>query len=395
MSPSAAQARLRLALVLWSGSIGGAETFVASLAAVLRASDVDARVLIVRRAGALAERLTSAGVPFAELGLDRGRAVLLQPRRFAIATQRAGADGAILAAGGFLPFALRLGGYRGGVVAVEHGSVLQTHSAYRRPRPVDRLDELLGAHSVDIHVAVSTFLLPHMPRTSRPVVTIPNGVNLDVYRPSSSLRSEAFVIGCMSRLILGKGVEDVLVAARPAILRGARLRIAGGGPLREELEELAERLGVRAGVTFEGLIRDASGVAAFWNGCDVAVTASNDWLESFGLVAVEAMACGRPVVATRQGGLAETVVHGQTGFLAQPRDTDALAAHLIAYMEDDSLVAQHGAAARARCEKEFDIRRCASQYATLVRGLRGRAVHAIRPQSEHQAEPGTPEMGSG
>lgn len=358
--------RLRVAFVLWSGTIGGAETFVAALAHVLRDVDVDARLVTVTRAEPLARRLREAAIPFYELGLGRGRAALWHPRRLADTVRRAGPDGAVLVSEGFLALALRLGGYRGRIVAVEHGSVLQTSRAPRRPRVIDRLDRLLGARAVDVHVAVSSFLRGVMGNGSRPIVTIPNGVDLDVYRPAPPPGSgDAFVIGCMSRLIPGKGVEDVLVAARPAILRGAQLRVAGDGPMRSELEQLAERLDIHESVSFEGWIRDAADVAAFWRACDVAITAPNDWIESFGLVAVEAMACGKPVVATRGGALAETVVDGQTGFLAAPRDTEGLAEALLAYLDDASLVAKHGTAARAWCEQQFDIRRCAVAYAGL------------------------------
>ena len=356
---------LRLALVLWSGAIGGAETFFAALAAALRAIGVDAHVVVITRAEPLADRLRREDIPFIELGLERGRAALWHSRRFANATRLAGSDGAILVAGGFLALALRFGGYPGRIVAVEHGSVLQSHRDHRRSPLVNWLDQLLGSRSVDSHVAVSKFLRKQMPKGMRPLVTIPNGIDLTVYRPMRVPTTETFVIGCMSRLIPGKGVEDVLVAAQSAICRGAHLRIAGVGPSRMQLEQLAERLGVREGVSFEGLIPDAAGVAAFWGGCDVSITAPNDWLESFGLGAVEAMACGKPVVATRRGGLTETVVHAKTGFLAEPRDTVALAAGLLAYMNDDSLRAMHGAAARERCEKLFDIRRCAADYAEL------------------------------
>jgi glycosyltransferase involved in cell wall biosynthesis len=211
----------------------------------------------------------------------------------------------------------------------------------------------------------------------RPLVTIPNGVDLDVYRLAPARGSDdAFVIGCMSRLIQGKGVDDVLVAARPALLRGARLRIGGDGPMRSELEQLAERLGIEENVSFEGWIGDDAEVASFWGACDVAITAPNDWIESFGLVAVEAMACGRPVVATRGGALAETVVDGQTGFLVAPRDTDGLAQALLTYLNDASLVMRHGSAARAWCEQHFDIRRCAAAYAALFEPRR------LRPRVE-------------
>ena len=359
-----------MAFVLWSGSIGGAETFVVALASALRASGLDAQVVVLTHAQPLAERLQQAGVPFSELGLARPVNVLKRPSWLAKTMSRAGPEGVVLPGCGFLAPALRLGGYSGRIVAVEHGSLLQDRRTRRRTWVVDRFDRLLGTTAVDVHVAVSDFLRSQAAVYMRggAIVTIPNGVDIRLYRPPSSPRSRgAFVIGCLARLIRGKGVEDVLVAAKPALERGAQLRIGGDGPERPMLEQLAERLRVRDRVSFDGLIGEAAGVAAFWHGCDVAIAAPNEWVEAFGLSAVEAMACGVPVVATRTGGLAEVVAHARTGVLTEPGDTHALAAALLAYMEDESLLAVHGAAARLRCEQRFDIRRSAAGYAGLFR----------------------------
>jgi glycosyltransferase involved in cell wall biosynthesis len=362
-------APLRLTLVLWSGRVGGAETFSVALAGTLRDLGVDARMVIVTHAEPLANRLHEAGIPFDELRLKRGRAVLWHARRFARTATAAGADGAILVAGGFLALALRLGGYRGRIAAVEHGALLQVDRMPLPSRLLRRLDRLSGARAIDVQVAVSDFLRARIDGGSRLVVTIPNGVDLDVYRPSPSpISKDELVIGCMSRLIPGKGVEDVLAAAREVVPRGARLRIAGDGSERSRLELLAEQLGIRESVEFVGLLHDASDVAGFWNDCDVAVTAPNDLVESFGLAAVEAMACGRPVVATCGGALTETVVHGRTGLLVEPHDTRALAAALLAYLDDVSLMTAHGTAAREWCEGRFDIQRCATAYVELFRG---------------------------
>lgn len=364
MSVSAHDAGPRVALVLWTGRLGGAETYAASLARVMRASNVDAQIVFVGNDEPLADRLIQANVPFITLGFDRGRTVLWHPRAFASTVGRAGADGVLLPASDFLAPALRLGGYRGCIVAVEHGSLLQTDPAYRRPALVERLDALAGNLFVDVHVAVSGFLRDRMRGGS--VVTIPNGVDLELYRPTTAPgTNEGFVIGCVSRLIPGKGVEDVLASAKRPLARGARLRIAGDGPDRRKLEQQAEQLGIGESVSFEGWLGGAVDVAGFWNECDVAIAAPNDWVESFGLGAVEAMACGRPVVATRVGGLSDAVVDGRTGFLVEARDREGLADGLLAYVDDRRLLAAHGAAAREWAAERFDITRCAVEYARL------------------------------
>ena len=218
-----------------------------------------------------------------------------------------------------------------------------------------------------MHVAVSDFLRNRI--RSGPAVTIPNGVDLELYRPATAPgTNEGFVIGCVSRLIPGKGVEDVLASAKLALARGARLRIAGDGPDRRKLEQQAEQLGIEESVSFEGWLVGVGDIAEFWNECDVAIAAPNEWVESFGLGAVEAMACGRPVVATRVGGLSDAVVDGRTGFLVEAGDADALAGRLLAYMDDRLLLAAHGAAAREWAAERFDITRCAVEYVRLFEG---------------------------
>jgi glycosyltransferase involved in cell wall biosynthesis len=361
-SEAARDRPFRLALVLWSGRFGGAETFTVALARALRQEGADARLVFVTNATPLVTRVRAAGIPFETLDLKRGRAVILHPRRLGRAIRQAGVDGAILVSGDYLAAALRIGGYGGKIVAVEHGSVLQLPRMRRHQRFVRTAARLPGAPVVDVRVAVSDFVSSRL-NGSAPVVTIPNAVDLEDYPLSTrDPDGDEFVIGCMARLVQGKGVEDLLAASAKILERGGCLRIAGDGPERPRLEALARHLGVGDQVEFRGWVAHASG---FWSLCDVAVVPSHELVESFGLAALEAMATGRPVVATLNGGLPELVVDGKTGFTVPPGDTDALAAAMRAYEEDPSLRAAHGAAGRARSEARFDIRRCAEAYLAL------------------------------
>ena len=173
------------------------------------------------------------------------------------------------------------------------------------------------------------------------------------------------MIGCASRLIEGKGVEDAIAAlARPPLAQAA-LRIAGAGPLEASLRELARSLDVEARVEFSGSVLD---MPAFWRSVDVAVVPSNQWIESFGMVALEAMACAKPVVVTRNGALPSLVKDGQTGIVVPPADVDALAAALAAY-RDAALRDRHGWAGRQRCEEQFSIKRTALRYLELCAEL--------------------------
>jgi len=181
------------------------------------------------------------------------------------------------------------------------------------------------------------------------------------------------VVGVAGRLIRGKGIEVLLkAAAEPCDARMIRIVIAGDGSDRPNLEALASRLGLGDRVRFLGWVND---MAAFWKGCDVAVVPSNELIESSGMVAVEAMACGLPVIGSKRGALAELVVDGVTGRLFEPGDWKALSMALADYARDPSLRKQLGESARRRCVEIYDIDRCAAEWESLLIRLR-------RPRSD-------------
>ena len=356
--------------MLWSGALGGAETSTALLAKYLRERSVDARVVFVTAPGALCERLDAMDVPWAVLGMQRGSRTLLRPRALARLLSEHGPDGATLPAGGYLAAGLRLGGYSGRLVAVEHGEVSHVADRPAWRRLLYRLSLASGVRAIDAQVAVSGALLarlrsfPHAKNT----VLIHHGIDLDSFGPirpadESVSASDPPVMGFGGRLVPGKGVEDLL-AASAFVIRTLphHLRIAGDGPDRARLEMLASRLGISSSTEFLGWVTD---MPAFWRGCELAIVPTNALFEGFGLVALEAMACGRPVVASRNGGLPEVIADGDTGALFDPGNTPQMAAAIHRYLIDPVLRAAHGAAARRRCEELFDIRRTAEAYQRL------------------------------
>jgi glycosyltransferase involved in cell wall biosynthesis len=97
--------------------------------------------------------------------------------------------------------------------------------------------------------------------------------------------------------------------------------------------------------------------------------------ESYGLVNVEAMACGKPVVSTNRGGPAETILHGETGFLVEPGDAAGLARHVIALLRDSGLRARLGMAGRRRVETHFSARVTAERFTHVLDKLLASAYH--------------------
>jgi glycosyltransferase involved in cell wall biosynthesis len=379
MQTTRARAR-QLAFVLWNGTLGGTQIFCTDLAACMRRQNIDARVIFIETPGEVAARLERAEVPYSWLGLKRGSHVLYHPKRIARAVRSSGRDGVLLPSSGYLAAALRTGGYQGRIVSVEHGGHLQLpeYSTGRRlvrnvrwlSALIRRLDALSGIWANDAQVAVSDFVLRELMcrRHADKVVRIYNGVDLARFTPAEvpdhmSRDREATVFASVSRLHPGKGFDVLLEAlAKIAGSHKVGLQIVGWGDARSSLERLAHRLGVADVVEFHGPTNDP---AAIWQSCDVAVVPSNTWVEAFGGVATEAMACGKPVVATRNGGLSEVVAHGVTGLLVEPGNEDELAKALVRYQQDPELRRKHGRAGRERCERLFDISHCAAAYAAL------------------------------
>ncbi len=363
---------MQLAFVLWSGNLGGAETLCSYRAAELRRTGVDARVVFVGKAEPLASRLDELSVPWHALELPRGRSVLRRPRAYAKALGDHGRDAAILMCARYLATGLKAGGYRGRIVAVEHGDRLLDESMSPLGRRARGLNRAISLSAVDEEVAVSRFMLAELKkgRHARELRVIPNAVSSERFRPERVLgRDGPLRLGWAGRMIPGKGLDELMEAAEVLGRKGMqpKIRIAGDGPLRVNLQRCIERRGLSEQVELIGWTQDLAG---FWNWCDLAVAPPNQFVESFGMTPLEAAACGRAAVVTRNGGLVEVVADGDTGVVVAPGDPEALAAAIAGYAGDRERLAAHGHAARERALKRFGISKCASAYLAAARGER-------------------------
>jgi glycosyltransferase involved in cell wall biosynthesis len=179
---------------------------------------------------------------------------------------------------------------------------------------------------------------------------------------------------CLGRLAPQKGF-DLALPAYASIARrfpGVRLEIAGDGPQRSELEALAASLGIRDRVDFLGWVAPQA-VPGLINRATVVVMPSRE--DPFPLVAIEAALMGRPLIATRVGGLREAVVDGETGLLVDPDDATAIAQALAHLLENLDVAQRLGDSARTWALATYSWEGQVRAYEAVYRKLCEEAVH--------------------
>ncbi len=269
------------------------------------------------------------------------------------------------------------------------GAVKRRQQGTKDTSPAERLRlEAAVARAVDTVLATSNeevFELVRMGVDRRRIALVPCGVDTHHFRPDgpAAPRSPArHRIVVVSRLVERKGIGNVIAAL--AQVPDTELVVAGGGdagslrddPEAARLRRLSADCGVADRVELRGRI-ERPDVPPLLRSADVVVCAP--WYEPFGLVALEAMACGVPVVTTAVGGLVDTVIHGVTGVHVPARDVDALAAAIGGLLADPARRRSLGRAGAARARARYDwhaiARETARSYATRGRGAR---VHERR-----------------
>ena len=241
---------------------------------------------------------------------------------------------------------------------------------------LDRLTAFLSTGSVCVSQGVRQFSQEVAGLDSRRLTVIPNGIDpqpfdhaLAVPRKDIGIPEDAHLALAIGRLDPQKGIPDLLAAAERAILQDPawHLAVAGDGPYRSWLlEQLAAQpllgkrihwLGTRDDVP--GLLRSANllVLASLWEGMPNVV--------------LEAMAAGRPVVATAVEGTEELVLPGQTGWLVPPGDPESLGAALLDAARDPEYCRKLGQNGRIRIEKEYSLDRTVAAYEQLWSGLLG------------------------
>jgi len=264
--------------------------------------------------------------------------------------------------------------------------IVHDHSSGERTRPrglkwaAKYMLARIPGISADVVVAVSNYVARRQVEIGliplERVVTVWNGLavvekhrNTDCQaRKIFSLTSQRPLIVCAARATPEKGVAHLLqafdrvVKAEPCRTQRPILIYIGDGPQLMELQSLRDDLSAKDDIIVAGYRPDASEIV---KGADICVVPSV-WQDAFPLAVLEAMAGGKPIIATRVGGIPELIEHGVSGLLVPPADEVALAQAIQSLLADPSRAARLGEAAIQRVAERFTLERQLNHLIALV-----------------------------
>jgi glycosyltransferase involved in cell wall biosynthesis len=200
----------------------------------------------------------------------------------------------------------------------------------------------------------------------RNIQVIPFGVDLNKFTYCQRPPRELLIIGTVRNFTPKYGLEYLIEAFSRLVdnYKHLRLVLIGDGRIRPQLEALVRSLKISQFVSFLGAVPNDE-VAKHLKEIDIFVMPSIGQGEIFGVAAVEAMATGLPVVASRVGGLPEVVDDGRTGILVEPESVDALKKGIEFYILSAELRLKHGQQGRQKVEKQYDWRQNAGSMEKL------------------------------
>lgn len=196
---------------------------------------------------------------------------------------------------------------------------------------------------------------PYLKKYREKIKVVPVGVDINKFKPLNVDEEEhtLFFLSVLDKFHEYKGLKYLLKALRIVKneIKDIKLIIGGEGELKTYYQELANHLGVGGNVNFVGFIPDDK-LVEYYNRCSIFVLPSySSDQEGFGIVLLEALACGKPVVTTEIVGISEDVQKSNAGIIVKPHDIESLADAIIRIIQDDNLRKKMGKNGRKIAEK--------------------------------------------
>jgi glycosyltransferase involved in cell wall biosynthesis len=213
------------------------------------------------------------------------------------------------------------------------------------------------------------------------IVEIPNGVDTDWFHPLEAepdirrkykipdTASLLLFVAALDRAHHYKGLATLFQAVGGLSREDVRLLVVGEGELRETYRLQAEKMGIGRQTIFAGSVSD-SDLPAYYRSADIFILPSHV-LESFGMVLVEAMACGIPVIATNLPGVRSVVSDGEDGFLIPPMRADSLAEKILFMLDHSEIRKEMGIRGRKKAETKYAWRRIAPRLLRMYEDVLG------------------------
>ena len=197
------------------------------------------------------------------------------------------------------------------------------------------------------------------------IAVVPNAVDAEVFKPGERHAAIVQKYGLShKKIILTVGAHterkghDVVIKALPAVLSELPevvYLVAGDGPRKDYLMTLAAEMNLRNNVVFLGYV-SADDLIKLYNTCDVFIMVSRtvgSSVEGFGIVFLEANACGKPVIGGRSGGISDAIIDGETGLLVDPENPEEVSAVLLRLLTDREFSERLGRSGYERVQREF------------------------------------------
>lgn len=245
------------------------------------------------------------------------------------------------------------------VFSLAHGAELQAGNSKFRKYIWQAIFAKQVLRRIKLVIANSSYtkkLVDQLAKTATSVA-LPLGVDIDQFKPINlELNNTNFTIGSLSRIHQFKGFDQVLEALMNLPIETQEKitwKIGGTGPYLESFKEKIKHSTCHVNVEFEGFIPDKS-LVEFYNQLDVFILFTQDVpsqnsVEGFGLVFLEAQACGVPVIGTRTGGIPDAVDHNNGGWLFEQDDISGLSQQIEILINNRGILIEHSKLARRRC----------------------------------------------
>ncbi|MFK7730995.1 MAG: glycosyltransferase family 4 protein [Pseudomonadales bacterium] len=245
-----------------------------------------------------------------------------------------------------------------------------------------------GLRLADANIVVSSFtreLLLSENVAANKIELIPNFVDTDRFRlpknrhlvrESLGWGEHEFVFLTIARLIARKGIDDAMRALAKLKSEGRlgakwRYVVGGEGDEKEPLLELARELGLQDNMEFIGYVTDED-LVSHYQAADVFLHPNKNVdgdVEGFGLVFLEANACGAAVIGGRSGGAVDAIEDGVSGFLANAYDPNSVAEKIACYLDNPDLARQHGRQGEQRVRKDFTVQKRRAELTAYLKQL--------------------------